>query len=65
VFQFGIGHEAHAVLITDRTYNSNNWTEVRAKRLRRQGNLILEAVRSFVRLFVIAGRGPAYSGPQH
>jgi len=44
VFQFGIGHEAPAIMITDRTYNTNNWTGVQAKRRGRQGNIATEAV---------------------
>jgi len=44
VFKFGIGRESHAVMITERMYNTNNWTGVQAKRRGRQGNLIAEAV---------------------
>ena len=43
VFQFGTGHEALAVMVTNRTYNKNNWTGVQAKRRGRQGSFFLKA----------------------
>ena len=47
MFQFGIRDEARAVIVTEHTYNTNNWIKVQAKRRGRAGGL------SFWMLFVV------------
>lgn len=43
VFKFGFRDEPHAIMITEHTYNTNNWTGVQAKRRGRGGCCVLEA----------------------
>ena len=46
VFQFGFQDEARAIMITEHTYNTNNWIGVQAKRRGLGGcqSLVLDAV---------------------